>query len=526
MKKTLFINSLLVLILLSACTKDFLDRQPTDEYSESSLWSSAKDAEAALNGCYDGWEDGYNIIYMDCASDNAYNQFPWEGYTALGNMQLLTPTNTGDGRWDFTTIQRCNWFLENVNKTPMDSALKLRMKAEARFLRAYEYFIRAQLYGDFPLILKELSPEEANSVVRTPKDSVMDFVISELGKIAPDLPESYSGADIGRITKGAALALRARVELFTGDFQGCIEDCQKVMDLGVYELFPDYANLFRIQNEHNSEVIANVEYMENDYAFGSLGVMPSSSYGGWASIDPTQSLVDEYEMKNGKMIEDPLSGFDPEHPYKNRDPRLSATIVYPGQMYNGKYYNPIEKSSSDYYADNNNSKTGYLVRKYTAHLSDYDDMWNSGLNFIVMRYAEVLLNYAEAKIELNQIDQSVYDAINKVRNRAGMPSINPSLVNTQAEMRTAVRHERRVEFAMEGLRWFDIQRWEIGEDVMNGQVYGALLGTVNAQNGNINLTSERIKVETRAFDASKNYLWPVPQSEVDINDKLTQNAGY
>src|SRR5699024_6642749 len=156
---------------------------------------------------------------MDCASDNGFNQFPWEGYQALGNMELLTPTNTGASRWDFSTIQHCNWFLENVDKTPMDEDVMTKMKAQARFLRAYEYFTSAQLYGDFPLVLKTLTPEEANMVKRTSKDSVMDFVIKELGEIAPNLPNSYSGGDQGRITKGAALSLRARAELFTEDYE-------------------------------------------------------------------------------------------------------------------------------------------------------------------------------------------------------------------------------------------------------------------------------------------------------------------
>src|SRR5699024_10948727 len=138
----------------------------------------------------------------------------------------------------------------NVDKTPMDDDLMQKMKAQARFLRAYEYFTSAQLYGDFPLVLKTLTPEEANNVKRTPKDSVMDFVIKELGEIAPNLPKSYSGGDQGRVTRGAALALRARAELFTEDYEGCVSDCEDIMSLG-YKLFPSYSGLFRLGNENN-----------------------------------------------------------------------------------------------------------------------------------------------------------------------------------------------------------------------------------------------------------------------------------
>src|SRR5699024_6773120 len=372
-----------------------------------------------------------------------------------------------------------------------------------------------------------ISPSETNKVTRTHKYSVMNFVDNELGEIAPDHPLSYSGDNKGRITKGAALALKARVELFRGNYLEAAKDAKSVMDLGVYELFPDYGELFRIQNEHNSSVILNYEYEPTNQAFAGIQRFPSSSYGGWASIVPLQSLVEAYEMENGKAINASNSGYDPAHPYKNRDPRLEATIVYPGKKYSGKYYDPISSGSSDYYAGNNNSKSGYLVKKFAPKLDDFNsDISNTGLNIIVLRYAEVLLTYAEAKIELNEIDQSVYEAINKVRDRAGMPPLDQSKYSGQQEMREAVRHERRVELAMEGLRWFDIQRWEIGDTVMNGQTYGARLGTVDSETGKVTWSDERIEVENRVFDPSKNYLWPVPQSERDINDKLEQNPGY
>src|SRR5690606_595310 len=155
-----FIITLLVGITFSACDDSFLDRYPLDSFSDSSLWSSVSDAEAALNGCYNNWEDGHRVIYMDVASDNEYNQFPWRNYTQLCNMQLLTPTNTGAHRWSFRTIQRCNWFLENIDNVTMNDSIRDQMKGEARFLRAYQYFLAQQLYGDFPLVTETLTPEQ------------------------------------------------------------------------------------------------------------------------------------------------------------------------------------------------------------------------------------------------------------------------------------------------------------------------------------------------------------------------------
>jgi hypothetical protein len=404
----------------------------------------------------------------------------------------------------------------------MDEALKTSMKAEARFLRAYKYFIMSQLYGDVPLITSNISTEEANKVNRNSKDEVTKFVLDELGAIAADLPDSYSGTDVGRITKGAAWALKSRAELFNQKYDDCIVSCNNI--IGKYSLFPSYTDLFRIQNEHNSEIILDVEYIANDVPLGNLGVMVTESSGGWWSVDPTQKLVDAYEMSNGKTITDPSSGYNPDDPYKNRDPRLQATIIAPGSLYEGKYFDPLNPSSIDYYAVY--SYTGYAPRKYTSNLSDIPDMWNCGLNIPVIRYAEVLLTYAEAKIELNQIDNSVYDAIDAVRQRAGMPVTDKTVYNSQATLRELVRRERRVELAIEGLRWFDVQRWKIGNEVMTGPVYGSRLGTVDPNTGALTLTADRILSEQRTFDENKNYLWPIPQHEIDINKNLGQNKNY
>lgn len=527
MKNKLIILYSLLAVLYCSC-EDFLDRQPPNEYSESSLWTGENDAAAALNGCYQYIEDGTWVHYIDCGSDNAFDPYPWEGYMELGNMLLLTPNNTGNGKWYFGAITRCNWFLDNIDKTPMDENLIKRMKAEARFIRAYQYFQKSQLYGDVPLMTKPISTEEANTITRNPKAEVMQFVLDELEAITADLPVSYEGSDVGRITAGAAWALKAREELFNQKYAECVASCQKVMDLGVYSLFPSYQDLFRIQNEYNSEIILDRAYLENTVSLWSLGIMtPHIGRNGWMSVCPTQSLIDAYEMTNGKTIDDPTSGYDPEDPYKNRDPRLEQTTLVPGAPYEGQFFNPLEQlpGNEDYWASYN--YTAYCVKKYTAFLSDFNDIWNSGLNIPLIRYAEVLLSYAEAKIELNQIDNSVYSAIDEVRLRAGLPAVDQAAYSTQEQMRELVRRERRVELAMEGLRFYDIQRWRIGEQVMSGPIYGSRLGTMDHSTGKVTFTTtDHIMNEERVFDPAKNYLWPIPQSEIDINPNLTQNPNY
>lgn len=525
MKKRLIIFYSLITVVFCSC-QDFLDRQPLNEYSASSLFTGEKDALAALSGCYEYIQDGTWVHYIDCGSDNAFDPYPWEGYMELGNMLLLTPTNPGNGKWYFGAVARCNWFLESIDKAPVSDILKNRMKGEARFIRAYQYFEKSQLYGDVPLFTKILTTQEANTIARTPKAEVVQFIIDELAAIALDLPDSYEGSDVGRITSGAALALKARVELFNGKFADAVVSSQKVMDLNVYSLFPSYQDLFRIQNEYNSEIILDRAYLENTVSLWSLGIMtPHIGRNGWYSVDPTQSLVDAYEMINGKTIDDPTSGYDPEDPHKDRDPRLKATILVPGDFYEGSIFNPLENVDEDYWASYN--YTGYCIKKYTAFLADFNDIWNSGLNIPLIRYSELLLTYAEAKIELDQIDNSVYEAIDAVRLRAGLPAVDQSKYSTKEQMRVLVRRERRVELALEGLRFYDIQRWRIGEEVMSGPVYGSRLGTVDRVTGKVTYTTpDHILNETRQFDPDKNYVWPIPQSQIDINSNLEQNPNY
>lgn len=259
MEKKILYTLLVASLLGTACQKDFLDKTPTDTYSNGSLWSSQSDASAALNGVYAGWENDYNILYMDAVSDNSYSQWYWDNLQHLGNGSASPADPNVLNRWDYKTVQKCNWFLENIDKVPMDDQLKKRYKGEARFLRAYQYFIMSQLYGDVPLVTKSLTTAEAQVLSRNPAADVRKFVVDELTAIQADLPVKYSGNDVGRITKGAALALKARIELYDKKYTDCIADCKTIMSLG-YQLFGNYTDLFRITNKNNSEVILDVQY--------------------------------------------------------------------------------------------------------------------------------------------------------------------------------------------------------------------------------------------------------------------------
>jgi hypothetical protein len=523
---------------LSIACEDKLDLAPLDAYSNSSLWKSASDAEAALTGCYASWDwEYYNSFEADDSfTDDGYNQFHWTGQEPFVSG-LATPSNPGVSYYNYERIMRCNWFLANVDQVPassLDDALRARMKGEARFLRAYVYFLLSQHYGAVPFILEPISTAEANNLIKTPKDEITEFILEELAEIAADLPLSYSGGNIGRITRGAALALKARVELFNEKYTECIATCEQLMSTPFnYELYPNYGNLFRpqyVDAADNHEVIWDIQHLKNYFQFGFVSLVPNS-YGGWSQFTPTQALVDAFETINGKTIDQDPS-YDPLQPYNNRDPRLDATIIRPGSLYMGKYFDPLNPDSPDATPKNNASKTGYNIRKYIANLDDYNNtdygvnFNNTGASIIVFRYAEILLTYAEAKIEANSIDASVYDAINKVRDRAGLPDALQADYPSQSSLRTLVRRERRVELACEGLRYYDIQRWRIGADVIK-DVYGAPTGSVDPNTGELTLNpNSNIFVKTRTFD-EKYYLFPIPQTEINLNKKLNpNNPGY
>lgn len=270
-----------------------------DQPSNETFWNTEKDALAAATGCYEGWYSMDEVIYFDCASDNSYNPFPWENWQVQATG-YATANDFGQNYMKYDKIVRCNNFLANIDRPTMSEETRSRLTAEVRFLRAWHYFLKVTLYGDVPLVTEVLDISNSN-LPRTPKAEVEKFILDELTAIASQLPEKYTGGDIGRVTKGAALTLKARMEIFSGDYAACASTCDQIMKLG-YSLFPDYKGLFKIANVNNEEVIMDVQYVENLAKNAILGVMPPASLGGWSSINPTQALADAYECIDGKRL--------------------------------------------------------------------------------------------------------------------------------------------------------------------------------------------------------------------------------
>lgn len=324
------------------------------------------------------------------------------------------------------------------------------------------------------------------------------------------------------MTKGAALGLKARAMLFAGRYQEAAAAAKAVMDLKVYQLYPSYKNLFSYAAENNKEVIMDIEFMPDVYSNNIFALLAPKSVNANSKWVPTKNIVDMYEMNNGLSISDTASGFDPYNPYVNRDPRLRYSVFVPGDtLPNNKIFDsyPDSKTGDAVGSSFVVSPTGFNIKKY-VNKEDLADPSNCGINIILMRYAEILLTYAEAKIELNQIDGSVYDAINAVRQR---PDVNMPVITdgkTQDELRQIVRHERTVEFAFEGRRFFDIHRWKIADQVMPGKVYGM---TYVDDSGT--LQTVEVPGWTQVW-LDKDYLWPIPQKEIELNSNLTQNPGW
>lgn len=514
-------------VLFTACDRELLDTVPNDRLSESLFWKTENDARLAVNSLYTDL-DSTNIFSWDAMTDIAHTNQPFDvqAYVELGQYDATSAKVFGEWAKAYKGIRACNYFLANVDKVPStNTALINQFKGEARALRAYQYLKLANLFGDVPLVTTAISLDESRVLARTPVAQIWDFVDKEFSDAAGLLPTTYAAADKGRFTKGAALGLRARANLMAGRYQQAADAADQVIKLGVYGLNDSYEKLFSYAAENNKEVLLDRQFIKDTYPVNVFNLIgPYSQKSANSTYVPTRALVDLYETTAGKLITDATSGYDPANPYANRDPRLKFSVFLTGDpLPSGITYRPEPTSGTADAVGNTYiaSTTGFNIKKY-INTEDYANPANNGINIILLRYAEVLLTYAEAKIELNQLDASVLTAINTVRNgRTDVKQPSVSSTATQAELRALVRRERTVELAFEGQHLFDIRRWKTAETVVPGPVYGI---TYKAANGA--LTTVQAVGVNRTFDKSRHYLWPIPQKERNLTPTLTQNPGW
>jgi len=555
----------IVLILIAfaalSCKKSLdssLNVVPQNELTDASVWATSETADIFLNNIYGSLFDGNNCWdIMDNWTDISMDGLAWptsktstvmyHTYNAVNSFEMrtgYTDQTTLPFEWahQYSYIRECNIFITGVNNNAANfpADWKAKRLAEARFLRAFFYHNLWIAYGGVPILTEALNlTSQGDSIFhpRNTSDETYQFIVNELAAIVKDLPLP-SATDYGRITKGTALTLKGYVELYNKDYINAAADNKAVMDLGVYSLYPNYQDLFLPAGITNNEGIFFRQYLP-----GALGGReslrgPCFANNGtevcWGGVNPSQQLVDNYAMANGKPITDPTSGYNPQDPYKNRENRFYQSIVQDGAIFGtDTLYTRIGINSPnelDVNERNDASNTGYMLRKGISPTNIGSPNWSnatSSQNYYYFRYAEVLLNYAEAKIESGAIDQSVYDAIDQVRARSGLPTVEASYGTglSQSTMRNVVRREREIELAFENKRWWDLIRWKTAETIINKPVL-AIKITIDPTSGKLVYTTVNAYNGARAFDPSKNYLFPIWQTIIDQNSKITQNPGY
>lgn len=520
-----------------------LELAPANKFTEENYWTSTEKANMVLNMAYNQMYNNDYYFKTEALSDNLYEGRGSSSERIISSGQADASNGRFADEWKdcYAGIKTCHTLLENIDRVPnIDATLKNRMIAEARFIRAWLYFRLTTWYGDVPLFDHDLTLSESQSISRSPKADVLAFVRKELDDVIAVLPAKgqYAEADRGRITSGAALALKARTYLYDNDWANVVTSSEMLINTstyGSYSLFSSYAGIFLPQNEYNSEVIFDNAFVPSLKTWGNFYDLAPLSVGARLNqMAPTQELVNDYIMMNGKSINTVGSGYDQNNPYVNRDPRLTATVVYHGYqwlkpdgtqqtIYIQPNTAPNESSKVDEYVGQgaNATSTGYYLRKY------YDPnslaSFTSGLNLIMIRYADILLMYAEAKNELGQMNEDIWNmTIKALRQRAGFTDPEALTYNAalnQSEMREIIRRERRCELAIEGLRVFDLRRWKTAEIVLNDFPHGARYGEVGVADGYIQL-------DKRTFNPERDYLWPVPQSQKDLNPNLGQNPKW
>ena len=593
MKKYFIIPTLVAAFAISSCNK-FLDRKPLDASSSATFLSNQAEMEQGLIGTY--------ASAMWVIANNTPMHFAIESSTDMaikrgGNAEDLIAMGDGGpflvnnaiciSSWNqaYKLVQRANQQIIGMEngKANVSAVVYNRIKAEALVLRAWGYFHLMTWYGDVPYYKAMPSVDEVLKAERTP----VATIVADLYKDLDEATAAFEAAGtspvqtIGRVNKGVALGLKAKLAMLIKDFSTAATATKTLIDGNQYGLNPSYQNLFSLngQTANASREILFAQTYPNDVNepqnWMAVIAVPRQVTNSQSSHFPSQNLVDQFEGKDGQRI-DVSTVYDPANPRLNRDNRLKWSVYMPGDTmvhFASKtaalpYNNLRERTVFNIYSntrrkfnwntgvyDNVTTNNDWIGAQAagiqwqvsaTGNIGGVGYVWNkyndstqytfeSRVGFVLMRYADILLTYAEAKTELNQLDATVLSAINLVRTRAGQPA---AVLGSQTAMRTLIRRERAVEFAGEGLRLFDLRRWDIYEKANSGPVVGISLNpavpaarpTFDADNipsytASVNQRI-RFRNQTRNNSNVKYKLWPIPQAEIDNNSKIKQNLGW
>jgi putative outer membrane protein, probably involved in nutrient binding len=542
---------------LCSCN-DFLDREEDSFIDKTATFDSYNRTKQYLTYAYSLLPEGLNRFSGDAllgaATDDACFAIESSNIQQFNNGSWNALSNP-DNVWDryFAGIAKCCTLLENSNHINLDISrldpakrveyennLKdIRMwRAEAHFLRAYFNFELLKRYGPIPIIKSTLDiNKDYSDTPRPTMKEVVEFIANDCDMAADSLeltPWRNMNDAFGRATKGAALALKSRLLLYAAsplyvDF-GDIDEANKpsdatlwkaaadaakaVIDLNQYELASAYDDLFK-NDFQNKEYIFVRRYPSNsDFEKSNFPV----SYGGKGGTNPSQNLIDDYEMLDGTAFDwsDPVKA---AHPFENRDERLLATVLMNGVLFKGKRI-ATYPGGADAMPNPNATKTGYYLRKFLNENVNIQTGGGSDGHVVpLFRLAEIYLNYAEALNEYDPTNPDIAVYLNKIRERVSLPDVPSGL--TQEQMRTLIHHERRVELAFEEHRFWDVRRWKVASSTLGAPVKGVKITQDDAGN----FTYSPVQVEQRVFQP-KMYWYPIPQSEVLKLHHWEQNKGW
>lgn len=546
---TNYIFLLLCTGVLASCSKS-LEREPleriTDEMAFDRMDKNADYAKQFLYGTYLQLPDGYNRLsnaFLDAGTDDAVHSQDGVSIESFRNGRI-TALNVVDNQWsrNYTGIRKVNLFLSKIDIVPAPQNLRTQWKAEARFLRAYFYFELVKRWGGVPLIGDKVFALEDNlNLSRNSLDECLAYILSEIEAVKDQLinhitltPATEADKYVAVATKGSALALKSRVLLYAASplmntsnnaqkWTDAANAAKEVMQMNAYSLSTDFIALFNAVK--NAEIIFMVQKAQSQNVETNNG--PVGYLTGSGRTSPSQNLVDAFLMKNGKRITDAGSGYSATAPYTNRDNRFDATIMYNGKNWLGRAVQTFEGGLDKPGGNRVQTKTGYYLRKFMGKYESSASYSNQNHHVILFRYAEILLNYAEALNEASGPVADVYTAMKDIRKRAGVTAGADNLYGlpaaaTKEQMRELIRNERRIELAFEEHRFWDIRRWKIAEQVMNQPVKGMNI----VKDGSGNLTYTVVDVAPSVFDAAKMYWFPIPFSEIQTNPNMTQNPGW
>jgi hypothetical protein len=537
----------LLMTIMLGCSDNLLNQEPQSSYSSDNVWSDLTLTKTYVNELYqvlpqlegDQGDDGnFNLASI---SGDAYVRFNYAHANVI-QQGVLSPDNTTrfgnvDLGWDkyWNTIRSCNIFLNKIHGVPGNATVKKHLTGQVHFLRAWSYFELIKRYGGVPIIKKVFKLGGNYKTKRSSYDACTKFIVADLDTAATDLPASYSSSDLGRATKGAALGLKSRVLLFDASalnnpekdmskWKKAAKAAKAVIDMDVYQLYQgsNYANLF-LKNWTSGIIFAKNGSTNPQFSSPTKfqTMEAPNGFHGWSTHSPSQNLVNAFLMKNGKSIGAPGSGYDSQHPYKNRGPRFYADIVYNQSLLYGRHIEFYKggKSSQQGIDNWNASLTGYTLKKFFDQSNPISSAKRSNIGLPLIRLAGIYLNYAESEYHLGNEDMARH-YLNLLRK---MPSISlPDLPKSLSgpDLLAAVRRARRIDLCFEGHHYWDLLRWKRAMKELNGSLMGVSI--IKNSNGTFKYSYKQVIPLTFK---KRMYRFPLPREVMNKSD-LKQNPSY